>query len=670
MSNALVLQTDQIQATLDLASMHISVLDKATGHTWKTFGDGKSDLGFRLSEVSHEVSFASADIERRVLKNGAESYRVLFPALNVFVGFALSATSRDELVVTIGECPLGGRAVPMASSYPRPFMTPMNSDSYSVVPKTQGLIVPGNHDKIVRQTYDADCLGDVDERLRRYGEIFREGRSTFWWDIHDIVDQDVARFCGGLSMNYYGAKSGKSSYLCLVPTREDWQLGVEHDAGQPTRMRTYWIPSMQRLRYDRELRFRFCQNADYVALTKMYRQWIIERGEFKSLSEKAKELPHLAHAKGGVDVAIGFLLHDVRRKKYVIHRTFAQGGELVKEFKQKTGIKNAVVTVRGWQKWGHDHHYPSMLPPNSDCGGQPGLAGCAQTVRDCGYMFELAGDNYFDIAYDSPDFDEKVLVQRPDGSYNRFNMWASGMTSMLTPPWAMKFLRRNFELGKMDYPQTTGLLDMMPFDYYWIGNWGGLGNEDYNPACPLDRADYNRWVRSMLTYIRSKGKVLEMEHCSEWCVPYLDRVKICTPGLNKPNQDAEGEKQGYSPPLWGLAFRDACVTQMERLPWHRQLVLGGYPRISLPLAEDFESSGGLERLRILLKLNEVIGFDEMLSHKFLDAQYQRERCEYSSGVAVEVDPIAQTYRIEGHPGFDGKTTPWPGSGKASNVSKG
>ena len=27
--------------------------------------------------------------------------------------------------------------------------------------------------------------------------------------------------------------------------------------GQPTRLRTYWLPSMQRLRYDRELRFRF-----------------------------------------------------------------------------------------------------------------------------------------------------------------------------------------------------------------------------------------------------------------------------------------------------------------------------------------------------------------------------------------------------------------------------
>ena len=56
--------------------------------------------------------------------------------------------------------------------------------------------------------------------------------------------------------------------------------------------------------------------------------------------------------------------------------------EFVEDLKKRSGLKKAVVTVRGWQKWGHDHHYPSLLPPNIDCGGYPEFQRLAQSVRD------------------------------------------------------------------------------------------------------------------------------------------------------------------------------------------------------------------------------------------------------------------------------------------------
>ena len=659
MKDAVVVETAKIRASLDIRTMAVTLLDKTAGFTWQTPAEGP-DLGYRVGGVSSEVSLSS-DLPRRVQASGPNSWRVLFPSLNCFAGFALNPERDDEIVVSLGEAAGDGPAVPMAGSWPRHFMTPVAADAYTVAPLSMGMLIPGDHDRTIRATFDADCLQDVPGRLGKYADIFRDGRPTFWWDLNQQIDMDVTKFLGSPTLNMFGARAGKSAYLGLVPTRFDWHLGVEHDPGKPTRLRHFWVPSMQRLRYDRVVHYRVMPGAGYVELAKAYRRWLMDRGGFKSLREKAEELPQLRDTCGGVDASLGFLRHDVRRKIYQVVQTFEEGIGHVKDFHRRTGLAKANVTVRGWQKWGHDLHYPSLLPPNVDCGGFPGFLKLAHAVRDMGYHFELGGDNYHDIAFDSPDFSEQVLMRRADGSYNRYNMWASGMTSMLAMPWAYKFLRRNFELGKTDYPQTLGLLELVPFDYYWIGNWGSGGAEDYNPACPIDRTEHHTWVLRILAYIRGKGKVLEMEHSSEWCAPYLDRVKNRCPAQMLPNQDAEGELQGVAIPLWSLVFRDSTVTHMRSMPWEQALCYGGYPSARLPLPADFEESGALERLRVQARLNQHIGFDEMVQHEFLNGDPARQRCRYSSGVAVEVDLAHHTWRIEGHPDFDGRSLPVPGT---------
>jgi hypothetical protein len=48
-------------------------------------------------------------------------------------------------------------------------------------------------------------------------------------------------------------------------------------------------------------------------------------------------------------------------------------------------------------------------------------------------------------------------------------------------------------------------------------------------------------------------------------------------------------------------------------------------------------------------LNGALGFDAMVAHEFLDSDRTRERCEYSGGIAVEVDHVESSYRILGDP---------------------
>ena len=658
-TSEIILETGQIRAAINVKTLQVTVLDKDAGFTWSTPSAGPHDLGYRIGSVSHEVSFADP-IPRRVQRTGERSYRVLFPELNCFAGFALTPGREDELIVTVGEADGQGRAVPMASSYPRNFVTPASADAYTVVPLGMGMLIPGDYGGTVRTTYDSDCLEDHETRIKKYADIFRDGKPTYWWDLHELIDMDIAKFYGAPKLNMFGAKAGRSAYLALVPQRFDWHLGAEHDPGQPTRLRHFWVPSMQRLRYDRVVHYRFCPGAGYVELAKQYRGWLADNGNIKTLAEKVRELPHLDDCRGGLECRITFMRHNFQKKIYKVLQTFEQGQALVEDFRKRTGFTKVNVSARAWQKWGHDFHYPSLLPPNIDCGGAPGFQKLARAVRAMGYHFELDGDNYHDIAFDSPDFSEAVLMRRPDGSCNRYNMWASGMTSKLALPWAFKFLRRNFELGKMDYPQTLGLLELVPFDYYWIGNWGGNGSEDYNPACSMDRTEHHKWVACILSYIRGQGKVLDMEHSSEWCVQYLDRCNMRPPQMLKPNEDAGGGNQGIPLPLWHLVFHDATVIWNHQIPWTQEFCLGGFPKISLPLPEDFEASGKLERLRIQTRLNEKIGFDELVSHEYLDAERTRERCAYACGVVVEVDHRNQTYRVQGHPEFDGQTKPVPG----------
>ncbi len=653
---SLVIETAAIKAVLDVKSMKISLTDKSCGFTWETADSDPHDLGYRIGEDSFETSLSDAQWQRKVIKAGETSWRVVFPGLNIYVGFALAHGRDDEVIVVLGESPGTGRPVPMAGAYPRCFRTPVAPDACTVIPKAMGMMIPGDWPKRIRATFDADCLEDNEERMAKYADIFRDGRPTFWWDTSSsLADANVSKFHGSGVLNMFGAVAGESAYLALVPNRWDWTLGCEHDPGEPTRIRNFWLPTMGSLGYDREVRLRVMPKAGYVEMAKAYRGWIDARGGAKTLEEKAAELPHLKDCIGGVDVGLRFLHHDLRRDLYQVNMTFEQGIAAVEDFKKRTGLSKANVTVRGWQKWGHDHHYPALLPPNVDCGGAPGFKALCDAVRGMGYHFELAGDNYHDIAYLSPDFDPKVCIKNPDGSVNHYNMWASGMTSMLAMPWAFKYLRRNFELGKLDYPQTLGLLELVGFDYYWIGNWGGLGAEDHNPELPMNRKEHNRWVGRMLSYIRGHGKVLDMEHCSEWTMPYVDRCKMRTPGIGKPNQDAEGERIGVPIPLFHLAFRDCVSIKNDGMPFERAMALGGYPRASGVLPDDFESSGALDRLKAQIGFSETVGFSALDSHEYLDPERTKERCKYASGTVVEIDLEAHTYAV------DGETKKTPGA---------
>ena len=85
MTDELVLETSKVKATLEVSTLKISVLDKVAGFTWETPDDSPHDLGYRIGDVSYEVSFASAELERKVLRAGPNSYRILFPQLNCFV---------------------------------------------------------------------------------------------------------------------------------------------------------------------------------------------------------------------------------------------------------------------------------------------------------------------------------------------------------------------------------------------------------------------------------------------------------------------------------------------------------------------------------------------------------------------------------------------------------
>jgi hypothetical protein len=71
--------------------------------------------------------------------------------------------------------------------------------------------------------------------------------------------------------------------------------------------------------------------------------------------------------------------------------------------------------------------------------------------------------------------------------------------------------------------------------------------------------------------------------------------------------------------------------------------------MGFPISDDQEQ---IEPVRLLAKLHEAIGWDQMTDHKFLSEDYQVQEATYSSGAVVWVDLNSGKFKITGVHGID------------------
>ncbi|MCX8108201.1 MAG: DUF5696 domain-containing protein, partial [Verrucomicrobiae bacterium] len=216
------------------------------------------------------------------------------------------------------------------------------------------------------------------------------------------------------------------------------------------------------------------------------------------------------------------------------------------------GLKRVLFLMGGWIRRGYDNQHPDILPAAPECGGNEGLADCAQRVMNLGYIFGLH-DNYQDIYRDSPSWDESLIMKAPDGSLVKGGHWAGGRAYLTCSKRALDLARR---------PQNLpAVKNLTRANAYFIDTTYAAGlQECHDPNHPLTRQDDMKWKQELSDYARSLFGIFGSECGREWALPHSDFFEGLTGVSGRAYHDANllSSVGGVVVPLFELVYRD-CI---------------------------------------------------------------------------------------------------------------
>ena len=631
MQRIFAIENERLQVEIPVATMSLHVTDKATGFTWRMTDEPFDEVVIeRDGDVSRHILAGSRAMSAHRLGPSALMLRFADYRLQLLL---FLEENRLEVQITPEE--ENDRFRIKGVVYPRPFALSRSDAACLVAPFQQGLMIPGDWP-------EEASFGDVwdfgdEKRMQTYGELFDV--DVNWWS--SFRPGYPPTLINNMLMPWWGGVEAKGTFLAVLDEAcwPDSYLWVTHPEGGPTTYRLMWLPSHGRLGFPRRMAFHFYEEGDYVSLCKAYREIAEAQGKCATLREKNDRNPTVGQLMGAVNTTLRFLSHDCRRFQHRVTQTFSEGADRVAAFTGETGLR-LHVQVRGWQQWGHDIQYPDLVPPAPDAGGPVAFDRMAARIQEFGHVFGLGGDNYHDVAVDSPLYDESMLLRYADGSTNRRNFWASGLTSMVCAGVALKYLRRNFEVGRTDYPATKGLLETAHPDTYWIGNYIST-YECYDPRHPMTRTTYWEAQREIFQYINDCGLLLNNEHPKDWAAPYFYMARTRQARTGVYGYDRSGDTLGVPVPLWGLVFHDCLITGGDNALL--QMMNGSPPSIDLT---DY-TEGSLDRTGIHARLQAAVGYEPMVSHRFLSEDRSVQQSEFANGVVVWIDEASGRFKVNG-----------------------
>lgn len=600
-----------LKLDLDVKGVTFSVTERATGVVWRMANSTDQDVVIEDAlKVRTPRAFASStDKEVLPAHNGLPGAIVCMRDLGLALHFFLDGRS---LVVEIERRIERGPERVRDVLFPRHFLLPRRSDASSTWTVGQGAVVPAN-----------------------------------WTSrFHHPEGYSEQEMC------FHGATIGACGMAAIAETPFDLYIAMSHLENEAPATFIHWLPSHSDLRYTRRVRFTFEKGLDYVRQAKLYRAHMKEQGYWVSLEDKARANPNVARLRGAAVINSDTATRRVRTMAYRMN-TFADQAQWALSLRKRSGIKNAVVHVDGWGKFGYDSVHPETLPPNAEAGGPGGLKDFREKVRDAGWLFALH-DQYIDIYADAPSYDPARFMIKENGRPNTLNVWAGGLCSHLCVSESLKFVRRNFVEGVKDqymYHNSPPIYKICEPDAYYLDCFCRI-HECFNPLHPLTRSEVVHYTNASLRTVREHGKrvVLSCEHPKFYAVPDLDfgwGISHLKADVQVVGGGHATESVGVPVPLWHLVFHDAIW-----LPGYGTDYLTNFLYVESPYfssTKDGPPEAELSIKRKICKLNEVAGFDEMTRFDFQDGG-KVATSEFSSGVRVQVNRVENTYRISGPAG--------------------
>ena len=504
-------------------------------------------------------------------------------------------------------------------NWPAPFdFVRSDEKAYTIVPCYQGSLIPSNM--------------PVDYKVIGYMSL-TEAPHPFPW---------------------FGQLDNGNGYQAIAETRWDANHWVTHkgNSDEPTCFQMTWMSSLGKIRYNRRLRVEFFENASYVTLAKEYRKYLIKKGEFVSLEQKALANPRIRDMAGRpvIHSEISFY---IKPEAFIYNKedpaynnrfhTFEERRLQIEALAEK-GLKKAYLHLDGWGVDGYDQQHPDIIPPHEKAGGVDGLKALKETCNNNDIIFGLH-DQYRDYYWDASTYDVKNAVKDVNGEMPHECTWNGGDQNFLCQTLHEHYIDRNYDLlEEMGFKPDAVYLDVYAASRL---------DECSDPMHRMTKKECAELRKMCMSSLGSRGIIISSEcgvdayapvmvlcHHAPYRAPYINDVRF-TPEF------------GIEVPLINLVYHDSFM-----IPWTMRdgydannefrefrfldaMLNGGAGYLAIDSEKE-----DIEKLNDLMNLHEKVMFAEMTNHEFLSDDYKVQRTTFSNGIKVTVDYNKETYLIE------------------------
>lgn len=482
-----------------------------------------------------------------------------------------------------------------------------------------------------------------------------------WKTAVDKVVFDGFMGTAGAYMPWFGQVKDRAGYIAICEQPWNAAYYTEHPAEGPyTHVGIRWEPSLGKMDYRRVMKYSFVKDCDYNDLCKIYRNYVIEKGRFKSLAEKAVKTPSIDQLIGSAFLHKGIKtqvmtnsdFYDAENPDKNNHLTpFSVRTEEIKKF-HELGVEKLYLHLDGWAEPGYDNQHPDYLPACEKAGGWKAMKELSDTMHECGYLFGIH-DQYRDYYYAAKTFDENFATRLADGTIPSHARWAGGPQTYLCATQAPFYVKRNFT----EIMDNGIKLDCAYLDVFTCNE----GDECSHPWHKMTRRECYEYRNACFEYLLSKGILPSSEEVNDWAIPSLVFCHYAPYDfmLDRPGSP----KKGIPVPLFNLVYHDCLIEpwMMDKVSEEEDYMLyavlnGGAPYLVRDGAyqnTDGSFAGGVEitiedqikRCKVVSDLHEKVAKCEMVRHEMVDGNPEVQRTTFADGTVVTVDFHAQTYQI-------------------------
>lgn len=437
------------------------------------------------------------------------------------------------------------------------------------------------------------------------------------------------RYGGGWPMAFIGVVDGESGWMEIVETPNDFEIRRDKDKDGHLLLKNRWISEKEKFGYKRRIKYCFFDKGGYVAMAKRYRQYVRGKGLFKTLREKNnRRNGNISNLVGAVNVwywgvDVGDLANDMA----------------------KSGIKKALIS--NTDKWN------------------------IKKINKLGFLtsrYDIYQDVWppihHDITHRHDGWPEDLVLDK-DGNWIKGWIIKKGLKEyvggVICSIRGLDRAKREIPNDLKDKPYSARFIDTTT-----ASPW----KECYSDEHPTTRSEDIKYKMELLKFCsEDMGLVTGSENGVGYAVPYIDYFEGMLsivigrlPGSGRNVAKVKYEKptekflkyqvgERYRIPLWELVYHDCVVStwywgdSSNRIPevWDRRdlfnILYGNMPLWAIRDWQHWKEykERFIESYNNVSPVFERVGFEEMLSHRFVSDDRAVQETRFAGDIRVVVN---------------------------------